>query len=81
MEAVRSLNEISARLESLNNLYSVWHFNDYLRVTYVSPAWIVVWDHRHSPPERHDFRDVGDHEAICRLAAEQLQKLAPKHRE
>ena len=76
MEAVRNLNEISNRLESLNNLYSVWHFNHYLRVTYVSPTWLVVWDHRHSPPERHDFRDIGDHEIVCRLTAVQLQKLA-----
>ena len=81
MVVMRGLTEISTRLERLNNLYSVWQFNRYLRVTYVSPSWLVVWDHRYSPPKRHDFKDMGDHENVCRLAAAHLQKLAPDHRE
>ena len=81
MEAVRSLTAISTRLENLNNIYSIWQFNSYLRVTYVSPTWLVVWDHRHSPPERHDFKDVGDHQTVCQLAAEQLQKMSPEYRD
>jgi hypothetical protein len=80
MEMMRSLIEISTRLENLNNLYSVWQFNHYLRVTYVSPTWLVIWDHRHNPPERHDFKDVGDHKTVCRLTAEHLQKLAVDER-
>ena len=81
VKAMRELTLLDTRLNNLNHIHSVWRFNSYLRVTYVSPKWLVVWDHRHSPPERHDFRDVGDHQTVCRLAAEHLQKLAPEYRE
>ena len=69
------------KLNSLNNVYGIWRFNSYLRVTYVAPSWLVVWDHRCSPPERYDFREVGDHLTVCRLAADQLRRLAPNDRE
>jgi hypothetical protein len=65
------------KLNNLNNIYSIWRFNSYLRVTYVAPTWLVVWDHRHNPPTRYDFKDTDDHQTVCRLAADQLQKLSP----
>jgi hypothetical protein len=68
-------------LNNLNSIYSIWHFNSYLRVTYIGPAWLVVWDHRHSPPQRYDFKDTDDHWAVCRMAAAQLQKLAERDRD
>lgn len=71
------MNALITNLAHLNSIYGIWRFNSYLRVTYVAPAWLVVWDHRQSPPERYDFKDVGDHQAVCRLAADQLQKLSP----
>ena len=64
-----------SRLGGLNYMNSVWHFNDFLRVTYVAPAWLVVWDHRRRPPQRFDIKAVGDHEAVCNMAAERLQAL------
>ena len=76
MNEMRGLTPLGSKLRSLNNLYSVWYFNSYLRVTYVARSWLVVWDHRDSPPERYDFREVSDHGAVCRLAADQLHKLA-----
>jgi hypothetical protein len=79
MEEVQELTTIGMKLGSLNDIYSVWYFNDYLRVTYVARNWLVVWDHRCSPPERFDFREVSDHQTVCRLAAEQLRKLAPEY--
>lgn len=75
MEEVQDLTTIGMKLDSLNNIYSVWYFNDYLRVTYVAHNWLVVWDHRYSPPKRFDFKEVGDHQTVCSLAAEQLQTL------
>lgn len=80
METTRDLAALGTKLESLNNIYSIWHFNSYLRVTYVSPGWLVIWDHRHNPPERCDFKDIQDHQSVCRLAAERLQKLATDNR-
>jgi hypothetical protein len=70
------MNALVASLSNLNDIYSILHFNSYLRVTYVAPAWLVVWDHRHRPPQRFDFKNVGDHETVCELAAGQLQMLA-----
>ena len=70
------MTALLTKLNNLNNNYSVWHFNSYLRVTYIQPAWLVVWDHRQSPPQRYDIKVTDDHRAVCRLAAVQLQKLA-----
>jgi len=69
------VTELDTKLHSLNTIYGIWRFNNYLRVTYVSLGWLVVWDHRHSPPVRYDFREAGDHQAVCSLAAKQLRKL------
>jgi hypothetical protein len=69
------------KLAYLSNIYSIWYFNNYLRVTYVARCWLVVWDHRVRPPERYDFkRTNSDHQTVCRLAADQLHKLAPHDR-
>ena len=81
MIETRDLTTVSAKISSLNNIYSIWYFNSYLRVTYVARNWLVVWDHRDRPPERYDFKEGGDHGTVCRLAAEQLRKLAPEYLE
>jgi hypothetical protein len=70
------VNELANKLNSLNHIFGIWHFNNYLRVTYVAPDWLVVWDHRQNPPERYDFKDAGNHQTVCRLAADQLQRLS-----
>jgi hypothetical protein len=70
---------LSTHLSTLNRIFGIWRFNSYLRVTYVGPDWLVVWDHRQSPPQRYDFKEVGNHENVCRLAAEQLQKMESNH--
>ena len=75
------MTSLVMKLNSLNNIYGIWRFNSYLRVTYVAPTWLVVWDHRHSPPARYDFKDSGDHQTVCRLAADHLQRLSPNDRE
>ena len=72
---------LAAKLNSLNHICSIWYFNSYLRVTYVVPNWLVVWDHRHNPPHRYDFQEVGDHQLVCRMAADQLHRLAQDERE
>jgi hypothetical protein len=74
------MTALITKLSSLNSIYSVWYFNSYLRVTYVAPSWLVAWDHRRSPPERYDFRESSDHQTVCKLAADQLHKLAPHDR-
>ena len=79
MKERRALTALGIKLASLNNVYSIWYFNRYLRVTYVARNWLVVWDHRDSPPGRYDFREVSDHGAVCRLAAEQLHKLTAEY--
>ena len=79
-EEIYIVTTLAIKLNSLNNIYSIWYFNSYLRVTYVVRSWLVVWDHRHSPPQRYDFKQVGDHQLVCRLAADQLHKLAPDER-
>lgn len=63
------------KLNGLSRVYSVWHFNSYLRVTYVTNGWLVVWDHRDSPPVRYDCK-TDDHPAACLLAAKKLRELA-----
>jgi hypothetical protein len=73
------MTALITNLIKLNNIYSIWQFNSYLRVTYVRPSWLVVWDHRYSPPQRYDFKETGDHEEVCRLTAQQLQKLAAEY--
>ncbi|MBZ0304085.1 MAG: hypothetical protein K8J31_30390 [Anaerolineae bacterium] len=75
------MTALITNLTNLNNVFSIWQFNSYLRVTYVSPSWLVVWDHRFSPPQRYDFKQTGDHQLVCRMAADQLQQLAPDYRE
>lgn len=63
------------KLTGLDNIFSVWYFNDYLRVTYVSKGWLVVWDHRDHPPTRYDCKNL-DHQEACESAAITLQDLA-----
>ena len=78
MQAASDLTVITMKLDNLNNIYSVWRFNEYLRVTYVARGWLVVWDHRASPPQRYDIKETGDHATTCKRTAEQLQKLVIK---
>jgi len=70
------VNHLNLKISSLNSAYSVWYFNQYLRVTYVAPRWFVIWDHRQDPPERIDIKGIGDHHELCIRVAQQLQKLA-----
>lgn len=62
------------RLAGLNSIFSVCCFNNYLRVTFVSHGWLIVWDHRNRPPIRYDCKTLDHHEA-CELAAIMLQEL------
>jgi hypothetical protein len=66
---------LSEKLNGLNSNFGVWQFNSYLRVTYVSEGWLVVWDHRDSPPTRYDCKTSVHREASA-LAADKLQELS-----
>lgn len=63
-----------AKLSSLNNIFGIWRFNAYLRVTFVCKGWLIVWDHRSQPPARHDCK-THDHHETCNLAASILHEL------
>ncbi len=62
------------KLNGLNNIFGIWHFNNYLRVTFVSKGWLIVWDHRDHPPSRYDCK-AQDHQETCELAANKLKEL------
>lgn len=62
------------KLIGLNDIYSIWHWNDNLRVTFVSKGWLIVWDHRQRPPTRYDCRS-NNHQEACTLAADKLAEL------
>jgi len=62
------------KLAGLNNIFGIWHVNNYLRVTFVSQGWLVVWDHRSHPPLRHDCKGQ-DHRDTCALAESKLREL------
>lgn len=64
------------KLVNLNDIFGIWQVNDFLRVTYVSQCWLIVWDHRQHPPVRHDCK-ARNHQLTCAVAAEKLQELAP----
>ena len=63
------------KLTGLDGIFGVWYFNNYLRVTFVSKGWLVVWDHRDCPPTRYDCK-TPDHQETCELAAILLRDLA-----
>jgi hypothetical protein len=63
------------QLAGLNSIFGIWHFNSYLRVTFVSEFWLVVWDHREHPPVRYDCK-ARDHRETCELAARTLRELS-----
>lgn len=63
------------KLTALDGIYGVWHFKPYLRVTYVSQGWLIVWDHRSNPPERYDCK-APDHSQTCAIAADKLRELS-----
>lgn len=65
------------KLVGLNSIFGIWRFNDYLRVTFVYEGWLIVWDHRNSPPIRHDCK-AKNHQDTCVLAANKLQELCSK---
>ena len=61
MEDMRGLTTLDTKLHNLSNMFSIWQFNSYLRVTYVAPELEGCG---------------GDHEEVCRLAADQLRRLS-----
>jgi hypothetical protein len=61
-------------INGLNGVFGVWHFNSYLRVTFVANGWLVVWDHRDNPPTRYDCK-AANHQATCELASSKLREL------
>lgn len=63
------------RIYRMNALFSIWRCNERVRVTFVAPGWLIVWDHRSSPPVRYDCRD-DNHAAVCDLAIRKLRDLA-----
>lgn len=62
------------KIRKLSGIFGVWYFNKYLRVTYVSKGWLVVWDHRGNPPVRYDCH-TDDHRGACQLALDKLREL------
>lgn len=62
------------KLAELNRVFGIWHYNHYLRVTYVAAGWLVVWDHRGHPPTRYDCQ-MDDHLEACQLAENKLREL------
>lgn len=62
------------KIYRLNNNYSFWYFNNYLRVAYIHKGWVTVWDHRQSPPTRYDCKN-SDHHDACDMAIEKIHSL------
>ncbi len=62
------------QLVELNTTYGIWYYNTYLRVTFVSKNWLVVWDHRAKPPVRYDCKGP-NHNETCMMAADKLEDL------
>ena len=63
------------RIYQLDNIHSFWYFNNYLRIAYVSTGWLIVWDHRESPPARHDCKN-SDHNEACNISIETIRALS-----
>jgi hypothetical protein len=62
------------KIFQLDNIFSFWYFNKYLRIAYVSKGWLTVWDHRNSPPTRHDCKNT-DHNEACQMAIAEIRAL------
>jgi hypothetical protein len=62
------------KIYQLDNIFSFWYFNNYLRIAYVSDGWLTVWDHRQSPPIRYDCKNR-DHNIACDMAIEKIGAL------
>ena len=62
-------------ISKMNTNSSIWHYTDYFRVTYVCEGWLIVWDHRQSPPTRYDCRDI-NHDTACNSVVDKLVELA-----
>lgn len=65
------------QLAELNTTFGIWYYNTYLRVTFVSKHWLVVWDHRQQPPARYDCKAT-NHRETCMMTADKLEELATR---
>jgi len=62
------------KIFNLDTNFGIWRYTDRLRITYVSPCWLVVWDHQQKPPARYDCQ-ASDHPETCVLAEKKLREL------
>ena len=63
------------RIYKMNTNYGIWRYSERLRITYVSPGWLVVWDHYQNPPDRYDCH-AKTHDKACEAVLLKLGELA-----
>jgi len=71
------MDDVYNKISKMNTVFGIWNYSDYLRVTYVAQGWLIVWDHRQSPPTRYDCKE-SEHDQACQLALEKLRELTAK---
>lgn len=62
------------KVYKMNTVFGIWRYSERIRVTYVSPTWLVVWDHKQSPPTRYDCHGK-THDEACSSVINKLQEL------
>lgn len=62
------------KVSNLNSIFGVWQYTKALRITYVAQKWLIVWDHKQTPPVRYDCQGETHHEA-CTSAVNKLNEL------
>jgi len=66
---------IYEKVSQLNNVFGVWRLSNRLRVTYVSPCYLVVWDHEQNPPKRYDCKGI-NHDETCHSVVNRIHELS-----
>lgn len=61
-------------VSKMSTVFGIWNFNNRLRVTYVSQGWLIVWDHKETPPIRYDCQEKSHTEA-CISVVNKLDEL------
>ena len=63
------------KVYKMNTVFGIWNYSKYLRITYVSQGWLVVWDHRQTPPTRYDCQSNNHHDT-CISVIDKINQLS-----
>jgi len=66
--------DLYEKVSNLDTIFGIWHYTDHIRVTYVAVGWLIVWDHKQSPPTRYDCHH-DTHQAACDSAVAKIKEL------